>query len=941
MKRLATLFLFLAVGVSMASGQTLRTFVQNGKYGYKNGTSVVVAPKYDYADDFHNGRAAVQLQGKWGFIDSTGTVIVNPSYDRVESFRDGCARFYVGKKFGLLGLNGKEIVPAICDDAFVHDGAIVYTSDKKKGWLNPETGKMAPAVYDEINVTMWFVEATKSDETFDVYLKEGKLIAESMWMHSEILRSNWYSDIVDVYTETASKLFDKWGKQVGKDYGGIINTPVSYYEEVSEDGMSHYFYSVLLCYHLKANGEQSEEFDVFTLGGKQLPGGPFTSFELSYLSENSFAIVVAKDMAYRVDFSTLELVPFAYKKAENMYDYLLLYRMDNTVEIARIPVVSNYPELFLRDTSIVAQFSSVSLLLENNQNMVYVDPYNPYYLEDVGVTFNYSRIVEVEGLGENKGKYALYSLFREEMLTPYDNHRKQLVEYDDWRNQYVYADEQGRIGAYLDGKIVDYRYASVEEIPYQGYLFTDTLDKVSFYDMNTKKLVEIPAGVKAQNSTTYLSEEPFSYFDEETGEEYWVTPTPRFYNTFVLLTTETEPKKLGLINTRTEIIAPTYDSLMDDMDYVVQESPDMIIATYKNGKYGAYNLSKCIEIPNVYDSLIKFQHGYAGELAFSYRNKEECYLSSTNKKYHSMLFEPEVKKVGKYSGMFEYNDFSEKDELVEVIPARYKAFRFDGEMYQFVFAQGQDNKWGILTIPVGDTFVPLQYDNLEMDYDLYDGTDASEYFIRSTLKKKQGIISAYNAKAIPALYDNIEFDGEAGMESNVGFFIVHKGDKAGLYNVQLNELLPCEFDGINVRNVGGSSYVFAQKADKVYAVPFSIFTVDFKLTPRNVFDYIVGNIGYRVSNNGYDAYDLSTLDYVGSAAQMEIIDVGFEGGEYTLIEENGLLGLKDPETNKVMVKPQLRIIEFEDVDYLLTFDKGMAYYNTIGKFKSRAEANKW
>jgi hypothetical protein len=47
----------------------------------------IVKSKYSAASDFHNGFAAVRLNGKWGFVDEKGKEIVKPIYDSVENFK--------------------------------------------------------------------------------------------------------------------------------------------------------------------------------------------------------------------------------------------------------------------------------------------------------------------------------------------------------------------------------------------------------------------------------------------------------------------------------------------------------------------------------------------------------------------------------------------------------------------------------------------------------------------------------------------------------------------------------------------------------------------------------------------------------------------------------------------------------------------------------------
>jgi hypothetical protein len=113
-----------------------------GKYGFINRTgAVVIKPKYDWAGDFVDGHALVQLDGKlrlidakgnlrftlpagtksaygaregmvwhcsekenlWGLLDDNGRTILKPKYDDVRQFSDGMAAVNLGAKFRFPG----------------------------------------------------------------------------------------------------------------------------------------------------------------------------------------------------------------------------------------------------------------------------------------------------------------------------------------------------------------------------------------------------------------------------------------------------------------------------------------------------------------------------------------------------------------------------------------------------------------------------------------------------------------------------------------------------------------------------------------------------------------------------------------------------------------------------------------------------------------------
>ena len=59
--------------------------------------------KYDSVKDFQDGKAIVELNNKYGFIDKTGKEIVPLIYDYVEDFNEGFARVKINDKYGIVG----------------------------------------------------------------------------------------------------------------------------------------------------------------------------------------------------------------------------------------------------------------------------------------------------------------------------------------------------------------------------------------------------------------------------------------------------------------------------------------------------------------------------------------------------------------------------------------------------------------------------------------------------------------------------------------------------------------------------------------------------------------------------------------------------------------------------------------------------------------------
>ena len=70
------------------------------------------APKkkrgYDYVAEYSEGLAGVKLNGKWGFIDKSGTLVIPCKYDDAWAFSEGRAEVKLNGKRGYVNKSGVE-----------------------------------------------------------------------------------------------------------------------------------------------------------------------------------------------------------------------------------------------------------------------------------------------------------------------------------------------------------------------------------------------------------------------------------------------------------------------------------------------------------------------------------------------------------------------------------------------------------------------------------------------------------------------------------------------------------------------------------------------------------------------------------------------------------------------------------------------------------------
>src|SRR6202044_4153238 len=71
---------------------------------------VAVFPRYDWVGIFSENRAAVRLNGLYGFVDEAGREIVTPQYRIVGDYKFGFAQVDVDGKSGVIDRDGKMVI---------------------------------------------------------------------------------------------------------------------------------------------------------------------------------------------------------------------------------------------------------------------------------------------------------------------------------------------------------------------------------------------------------------------------------------------------------------------------------------------------------------------------------------------------------------------------------------------------------------------------------------------------------------------------------------------------------------------------------------------------------------------------------------------------------------------------------------------------------------
>ncbi|WP_035805551.1 WG repeat-containing protein [Lunatimonas lonarensis] len=124
----------------------------NGKYGFVNSSGQVVIPaQFDEVKRFSDGLAAVRTGFTWGFVNLNGDLVVTSRYDRVGDFFRGMAIVLMSGKFNLIDREGKELLPEFYDRISLTTDAYYLTErNGSYGMINPIGVEIAPPIFEEI-----------------------------------------------------------------------------------------------------------------------------------------------------------------------------------------------------------------------------------------------------------------------------------------------------------------------------------------------------------------------------------------------------------------------------------------------------------------------------------------------------------------------------------------------------------------------------------------------------------------------------------------------------------------------------------------------------------------------------------------------------------------------------------------------------------------------
>lgn len=123
------------------------------KVGYINRQGkVVIAPRYEMANDFGEGLAAVRIKShdSWGFIDKDGKRVISPRFNAVGRFSEGLCAVAINGLWGYIDKKGEDKIDRRYDEArSFSEGLAAARIGGKWGYIGPDGEWVISPTYDD------------------------------------------------------------------------------------------------------------------------------------------------------------------------------------------------------------------------------------------------------------------------------------------------------------------------------------------------------------------------------------------------------------------------------------------------------------------------------------------------------------------------------------------------------------------------------------------------------------------------------------------------------------------------------------------------------------------------------------------------------------------------------------------------------------------------
>ena len=132
---------------------------------------------------FSDGLLAVEIDERWGYVNSKGDVVIQPIYDEASAFDDKIAIVSIGDKMQLIDTKGKSLLPKSYDTLYkdVESKRFFYEIDEKWGLLDSKGKVLTDALFDRINPFSDGLSLVLVGEKYGYMDENGKIIVSLIY----------------------------------------------------------------------------------------------------------------------------------------------------------------------------------------------------------------------------------------------------------------------------------------------------------------------------------------------------------------------------------------------------------------------------------------------------------------------------------------------------------------------------------------------------------------------------------------------------------------------------------------------------------------------------------------------------------------------------------------------------------------------------------------
>lgn len=162
----------------------------------------IVEPRYDRAESFSEGMAAVMTGGRCGYINSSGEVVIKPAYDEAGDFYDGLASVINDGLLMFINYKGVQVIAVKEDERrYFGDGLAVVRINGKYGYLTSGGKPVLKPVYEYALSFNEGVAAVKIDSKYGYINRSGITTIKPQY------------EMASIFSEgvAAVKINGKWG----------------------------------------------------------------------------------------------------------------------------------------------------------------------------------------------------------------------------------------------------------------------------------------------------------------------------------------------------------------------------------------------------------------------------------------------------------------------------------------------------------------------------------------------------------------------------------------------------------------------------------------------------------------------------------------------------------------------------------------------------------